>query len=190
MFFVREIYLRLPSFFNAFSTIFWTPFAGLFTLIEGSYKVGDFITVGSWYGTVVEIGLRTTNVRFFAETKVFNNSSMRDIVNLDGGLARMTLNMPISYEEDLVRVEEVLNEELPKLMDVIPGLLKPPVYEGVDAFEDSCISLKIAIYVKTSVRFPALRSLKREVKLIFDRRGIEIPYPQIVVHEARENKTP
>ena len=161
--------------------------AGFFTLIEGSYKVGDFITVGNWHGTVTEIGLRTTKVRFFAETKVFNNSSVRDIINLDGKVACMALIIPISYHADLVKVEEVLAEELPKLTDVIPGLVKPPVFEVVDSFEDSKVMLKIAIYVNTSDRIPALQRLNREVKLIFDRRGIEIPYNQIVVHKARNN---
>ena len=161
--------------------------AGFFTLFEGSYKVGDFITVGSWYGTVTEIGLRTTKVQFFSETKIFNNSSMRDIINSDGAVARMILKMPISYDADLAEVEAVLAEELPRLTDVIPGLLKPPVYEGVESLEDSSVLLRIAIYVNSGVRYPALRSLNREMKLIFDRHGIEIPFNQLVVHEAKVN---
>ena len=161
--------------------------AGFFTLLEGSYKVGDFITVGSWYGTVTEIGLRTTKVSFFSETKIFNNSSMRDIINRDGAVARMILKMPISYDANLYEVEAVLAEELPKLTDVIPGLLKPPVYEGVDSLADSSVLLRIAIYVNSGVRYPALRSLNREMKLIFDRHGIEIPFNQLVVHEAKES---
>ena len=162
--------------------------AGFFTLFEGSYKVGDFVTVGNWYGTVTEIGLRTTKVNFFSETKIFNNSSMRDIINSDGSVARMILKMPISYDADLVEVEAVLEEELPKLMDVIPGLVKPPRYEGVESFEDSSVMLRIAIYVNNRVKYPAFRRLNREVKLIFDRHGIEIPFNQIVVHEARDGK--
>lgn len=160
--------------------------AGFFTLFEGSYKVGDYITVGDWKGTVAEIGLRTTKVRLFSETKIFNNSSMRDIINADGAVSRMILQMPISYDADLAEVEAVLAEELPKLSEVIPGLVKPPVYEGVDAFESSSVLLRIAIYVDTDVRYPALRALNREVKLIFDRHNIEIPFNQLVVHEAKE----
>ena len=168
--------------------------AGFFTLVEGSYKVGDFITVGSWYGTVTEIGLRTTKVNFFADTKVFNNSSLRDIVNSDGKLARMVLNAPISYDADLAEVEAILGEELPKMADKIPGLLQPPRYEGVDSLGDSAVNLRIAIYVDPGVRYPALRALNREVKLMFDRRGVEIPFNQIVVHQVQEtggnNETP
>lgn len=161
--------------------------AGFFTLLEGSYKVGDFITVGSWYGTVTEIGLRTTKVSFFGDTKVFNNSSLRDIVNSDGKVTRMVLNPPVSYSEDLLKLEAILEEELPKMTDKIPGLIKPPQYEGVESFGDSAINLRIAIYVAPELRYPALRALNREVKLMLDRRGIEIPYSQIVVHHAQES---
>jgi small conductance mechanosensitive channel len=160
--------------------------AGFFTLLEGSYKVGDFVTVGSWSGTVTEIGLRTTKVNAFAETKIFNNSSMRDIVNSDGKVARMVLNAPVSYNADLAEVEAILGEELPKMTDRIPGLLKPVQYEGVDSLGDSAVNLRIVIFVRADVRYPALRALNREIKLLFDRRGIEIPFNQIVVHQAQE----
>lgn len=160
--------------------------AGFFTLLEGSYKVGDFVTVGSWYGTVTEIGLRTTKVNAFAETKIFNNSSLRDIVNSDGKVARMVLNAPVSYNADLAEVEAILGEELPKMTDRIPGLLKPVQYEGVDSLGDNAVNLRIVIFVQADVRYPALRALNREIKLLFDRRGIEIPFNQIVVHQAQE----
>ena len=158
--------------------------AGFFTIVEGTYKVGDFITIGNWRGTVVEIGLRTTKVRFFAETKIFNNSSIRDVINADGEVARMTLKAPISYDADLMAVEAILNEELPKLMDVIPGLVKPPQYDGIESLGDSSVNLLISILVKNSMKYPAIRRLTREVKLLFDREGIEIPFNQLVLHNA------
>ena len=157
--------------------------AGFFTLFEGSYKVGDFVTVGSWYGTVTEIGLRTTKVRNLTDTKIFNNSSMRDIVSSDE-VARLILNVPISYDADLREVEAILAEELPKLK--IPGMVKPPFYAGVNSFEESSILLRIFYDVNSEDRFPVTRALNREIRLIFDRRGIEIPFNQIVVHEAKE----
>lgn len=96
----------------------------------------------------------------------------------------LILNMPISYDADLPEVEAVLNEELPKL--VIPGMVKPPFYAGVQSFEDSSILLRIFFDVNSDDRFPAMRALNREIRLIFDRRGIEIPFNQIVVHEAED----
>lgn len=145
--------------------------------------LGDFVTVGGWDGTVTEIGLRTTKVRMNTETRIFNNSSMRDIINSDP-VARLILNLPVSYDADLREVEAILAEELPKL--VIPGMVNPPFYAGVQSFEDSSILLRIFLDANSADRFVAQRALNREVKLICDRRGIEIPFTQIVVHEAKE----
>ena len=83
-------------------------------------------------------------------------------------------------------MEKILEEELPKLEDVIPGLVKLPMYEGVDSFGTSCMMLRITIYMETPYRYSAYRALMREVKLIFDRRGIKVPLNQIVVHEAHD----
>lgn len=160
--------------------------AGFFIILEGSYKVGDFISVGGWIGTVVEIGLRTTRVRFYSDTKIFNNSSLRDLVNSDGPVARMVLSMPIGYDENLEKIEAILAEELPKMKDDIPGLVRGPEYEGVDSFESSCVMLRIVIYMETPFRYAAFRRLKRDMKLMFDRRGIQIPFNQVVVHEAKD----
>ncbi len=162
--------------------------SGFFIIFEGTCKVGDFITIGSWYGTVQEIGIRTTRVSFFADTKIFNNSSVKDIVNANGEVARMVLKVPVSYQADLEKVEDILKEELEKLTEEqIPGLVSPPQYQGVQEFGQNNLLLRIAIYTESYKRNWAYRRLSREVRLIFARNNIEIPYEQVVVHQAPES---
>ena len=158
--------------------------AGFFTIFEGTYKVGDYINVGGWFGAVTEIGLRTTKVTRYADTKIFNNSSVRDIVNSDGDVARVKLEMPVSYDTDLTALRELLNEELPLMAEKIPGLRRGPRYDGVERLDGSAVILRITVYVTGYLRGRAERALTEEVKLLFDREGIEIPFEQVVVHEA------
>jgi small conductance mechanosensitive channel len=101
--------------------------------------------------------------------------------------ANASLNVPIAYEADLMEVEKILEEELPKLLNVIPGLIKEPTYDGVDSLGENCLYLRISISTDNKSKSAALRSLTREIKLIFDRRGIEIPYNQLVLHNALDN---
>ena len=72
------------------------------------------------------------------------------------------------------------------MMGKIPGLVKPPQYENINSLGDSAVNLCIAIYVEPRYRYKAMHALNREIKVMFDRRGIEIPYNQIVVHNAEE----
>ncbi|MBQ1289364.1 MAG: mechanosensitive ion channel [Erysipelotrichaceae bacterium] len=55
---------------------------GIFMLFEQEYKVGDIIEVDEFLGTVTEIGIRTTCLKDNAgNEKIFNNSSMKDVLN-------------------------------------------------------------------------------------------------------------
>ena len=155
--------------------------ASMFIIFEGTYKIGDFITVGSWSGTVEEIGLRYTKIRNYADVKIINNSALRDIVNSNGDVAREVLKIPIPYETDLLEVEKLLERELPLLKDKIPGLVKAPRYQGVNVLGDSGVYLRIVIFATNWKRRKALRALTREIKLLFDREKVSIPYNHIVV---------
>ena len=160
--------------------------AGIFLIFEGTLQVGDFISVGSWNGTVEEIGLRTTKVTFFGDSKVFNNSSLKDFINSNGDVHRILMSVPIGYEESVERVEAILEKELPPLKDVIPGLVSEPKYLGVDQLDESSVNLAIQVLVTKAERFNAKREMNRWIKLIFDQNNITIPYSQVVVHNMIE----
>ncbi len=59
------------------------------------------------------------------------------------------------------------------------------ILTGVSSFADSSVMILIVMFMERTSRFPATRALNRELKIIFDRRGVEIPFNQIVVHEAK-----
>jgi uncharacterized protein YqhQ len=71
-------------------------------------------------------------------------------------------------------VEALLNEELPKLTEVIPGLLQAPRYEGVESVDGGKVNLNITMFVKNKSKTAAFRRLNREIKLLFDSKGIVI----------------
>jgi len=158
--------------------------AGLFLTYENTINVGDLVEVGGWRGRVTDMGIRTTKVSWHGESKIFNNSSVRDFINNNGDPARKVLATPVSYDADLEEIEAILAEELPLMMGKIPGLVRPPQYEGVDSLGESSVNLCIAIYVDYEKRNTALLSLAREIKVMFDRRGIEMPFNQLVLHNG------
>ena len=79
----------------------------------------------------------------------------------------------------------MLAEKLPKLKEEHPDLyLNPPKYLGVDELADSGINLKFAVDVKEENIFNGQRMLARDLKILFDENGVEIPFPQVVVHRG------
>lgn len=146
--------------------------AGLFMIFEGSIKIGDCVSIGSWYGEVSDIGIRTTKVTFFSDTKIISNSSIRDIVNGGGEVALDSLKIPIPNNRKLAEIEEILDKELPSIKDKVPGLVKAPKYGGVNGIDDFNTKIKISVFSDPGKRKKAVRLVQREIKLIFDKYGI------------------
>ena len=91
----------------------------------------------------------------------------------------------VSYKTDLRKLEKLVAENMPKLKAEHPDLyVNPPKLLGVDALADSGINLKFAVDVTEENIFDGQRMLARDIKILFDENGIEIPFPQIVVHKA------
>ena len=49
---------------------------------------------------------------------------------------------------------------------------------------DSGVVLRISAYCREEHRLVLRRALNREIKLLFDRKGVTIPFPQVVVHDG------
>lgn len=159
---------------------------GVFLVFENQFNVGDIIEVGGFRGTVEQIGIRTTYIRDAGDNiKIINNSDLRNILNRSAAQSWAKTDVTVSYNEDLERVEKVLAELLPKIRAKYPEVFpNDPVYSGVQELADSGVVLRIAAIVHEQDIYKAPRLLNRELKLGFDRAGIEIPFPQVVVHRA------
>lgn len=155
--------------------------AGIFIIFEGTFKIGDYIIVDDWEGVVEEIGIRSTRVTYHSDTKIFNNSSLRDIINCNGEVAKEILFLSISYESDVREVEKLLKKELPRIAKNIQGLVEPPLYDGISSLDESCVTLRIKLFTVPSRRKKVSRALLREIKILFDDNGVNIPYNHLVV---------
>ena len=161
---------------------------GVFLVFENQFNVGDIIEVGGFRGTVEQIGIRTTYIRDAGDNiKIINNSDLRNILNRSAAQSWAKTDVAVSYNEDLERVEKVLAELLPKIRAKYPEVFpNDPVYSGVQELADSGVVLRIAAIVHEQDIYKAPRLLNRELKLGFDRAGIEIPFPQVVVHQTEK----
>lgn len=163
--------------------------AGLFLIFEGDFRVGDIVTVGGWRGTVQEIGVRTTKIEDGAHNvKILSNSEVTGIINMTRKYSYAMCDVGIEYGESLERVEAVLAKELPNVQKHLPAVKTGPFYKGVTSLGDNSVNIRIVAECAESDRFQLERDLNRELKLIFDRNNINIPFPQIVLNQPPEFK--
>jgi len=164
-------------------------FSGLFIIFERQYSVGDIIQIGDFRGTVKEISLRVTKFEDInGDIKIINNSDIRGAINTTTSLSKAICEISIGYDEDIERVELIINKNLHEIRNNIPKIVEGPYYVGVQNLGDSSVVLRIIALVNENDRYNVARSLNREMKILFDKNNVSIPFPQIVVHEAKKNE--
>lgn len=163
--------------------------AGLFIIFEGEFQVGDIVTIGDWRGTVVEIGIRTTKILDGSgNIKIISNSDVTGVVNMTREFSYSWIDVGIEYGESLERVESILEDEFPNIRKHIPNILDGPFYKGVVSLGDNSVNIRIMVLCAEGDRIQMERDLNREMKLIFDRHNISIPFPQVVINKPAEFK--
>ena len=163
--------------------------AGLFIIFEGEFQVGDIVTIGDWRGTVVEIGIRTTKILDGSgNIKIISNSDVTGVVNMTREFSYSWIDVGIEYGESLERVESILEDEFPNIRKRIPNILDGPFYKGVVSLGDNSVNIRIMVLCAEGDRIQMERDLNREMKLIFDRHNISIPFPQVVINKPAEFK--
>lgn len=163
--------------------------SGLFILFEGDVKVGDVVVIDGWRGKIEQIGIRRTRiVDTLGNVNIINNSSITNIINNSVNLSVAVIEVGIEYGSDLQHIEEVINNNLENIKQNIPAIVNGPRYLGVSSLGASSVNLKINAQCKEEDKFQVERDLNREIKLLFDKNNINIPFPQVVVNCREENK--
>lgn len=162
---------------------------GLFIIFEGQFHVGDIVTIDGFRGTVTAIGIRTTQITDVGgNIKIINNSDIRTLTNLSEVDSYAVTIVGISYAASIPQAETAVEALLARLPEMYPDVFKEtPAYSGVENLGASSVDLKIVAKVDEAMVYHARRLLNRELKLALDEAGIEIPFPQVVVHQERGN---
>ncbi|KKQ76380.1 MAG: Potassium efflux system KefA protein / Small-conductance mechanosensitive channel [Candidatus Daviesbacteria bacterium GW2011_GWF2_38_6] len=162
--------------------------SGFFIILENQYRVGDVACFGDTCGLVEKVTLRTTILRDLdGVVHHVPNGEIKTASNLSKYFARVNLNIGVSYNSDLEKVIKVVNnvgKELAKDKNWKEMIIKAPQFLRVDDFADSAIVIKILGETKPLKQWDVSGELRKRLKIAFDKNGIEIPFPQRVIHQA------
>lgn len=165
--------------------------SGLFIIFENQYRVNDVVCFDNTCGLVENISLRMTTLRDLDGTvHHVPHGEIKKVSNLSKHFSRVNLNIGISYSSNLEKVIEVVNKvgkelaEDPKWKE---SITKPPQFLRVDDFGDSAVIIKILGETKPIEQWGVTGELRKRLKIAFDKEGIEIPFPQRVIHQVTDN---
>lgn len=164
--------------------------SGVFIIMENQYRVGDVITIAGVTGTVEAITVRQTILRDIEGTKHHVPNGLIDVAtNLTMEYANIHLNLGVSYDADIDEVEKVINEvgnQLAKDSAWAEDIKEAPQFVRINNFGGSEVEVKILGRVAPGKQWAIAGEFRRRIKQAFDKHKIEIPYPQIVIHKAKD----
>lgn len=165
-------------------------FTGFVMLMENQIRQNDVVDIANKSGTVEEVTLRYVRLRDGEGAVHFvPNSAISTVTNHSRDFAYSVVEIGVAYNVNLGHAYDVVkqvgaqlrthSEYSPKIIDDIEIL-------GVNQLGDSSITLRLRMKVQPSEQWGIRRALLAALKEAFEANGIEIPYPQRVVHTIKE----
>lgn len=182
---------------HAFSNIV----GGIFLVIFKPIKVGDVVSVGTYFGIVEDITLRHTVINGMENRRiVIPNSTMSTETILNSSLSEdkvcIFIEIGISYDSSIDKAFEIMVDEAtshPTFFDnrseEDKQFGKPVVVTRVLGFGESSVNLRAQVWAPDPISgFSMKCDLFKSIKERFDREGIEIPFPyRTIVYKDKKN---
>jgi small conductance mechanosensitive channel len=161
--------------------------AGVLILVLRPFKVGEYIIGAGEGGTVQEIQLFTTVLATPDNVKIMipNGRLFGDIIKNFSAYdtRRVDLGIGIGYSSNIQQAYDVM-------MGLIQGderiFSDPAPQIAVSELADSSVNFVVRCWVNSGDYWGVKFDLTRAIKEAFDANGIEIPFPQRVVHMVSE----
>src|SRR5438094_4230404 len=166
-------------------------FTGFFLLLEDQIRQGDVVEVAGKSGLVEEVTLRYVRLRDFdGHVHFVPNGEIKVVSNHTRSFAQAAVDVGVGYGVDLDQALGVMREVgaalradaqwKAKIADDIEIM-------GVERWADSAVILRARLKVVPAIeQWNVKREFLKRLKKAFDERGIELPFPQLMVHSASQ----
>lgn len=162
--------------------------SGVLIVITKPFKAGDLLEFEDLTGTVTKIELFNTYLTTFDnKTVVIPNSRLtsNNVVNCTGLIdRRMDLKYTISYEDDIAKVKGLLYSFI---ADYELILKDPQPLVCVGEHLSNGVEIIAKVWVNKDDYWDAYHYMQENVKLLFDKNNITIPFEQVVIHNSVNN---
>lgn len=167
--------------------------SGVILLLQRPFKVGDAVNIAGFDGAVLEVGLRTTEMKTLDGRIVFLPNAdvlAHPITNYTRAkLRRIELPVGVAYGSDTELVRKTILDVLPK----VEGFITNPAPKVLfHTFGASSVDLSVLFWISTTDPAASPLAAKDEaltlIKTAFEKNKIEIPYP-ITVQYNRSAQT-
>lgn len=162
--------------------------------VDKPFRVGDFVKIEEFVGTVELIGLRSTRIRTLDRTIItIPNGRLADM-RIESFTARdrirLAFKLGLVYETTAAQMREVL-EGVERALREHPKIWSDAVVVRFESFGESALNIQVMAWFTTS-DFDEFQLIRQEVLLQFmdvvERAGTAFAFPTQTVHLAGDEK--
>lgn len=161
-------------------------FTGFVLLLENQVRQGDVVEVGSKSGFVEEVTLRYIKMRDYGgNVHYVPNGTITTVTNMSREFAFAVIDIGVAYRENIEEVMKVMQsvgKTLRKDEAFKLKILDDMEMAGVDQLADSAVMIRCRFKVIPLAQWSIKREYFKRLKVAFDKKGIEIPFPHVTVY--------
>jgi len=157
--------------------------AGVMVALFQPFKLGHYVEAAGTSGSVVDVGMFNTtlltpdNKRVILPNRLIYNDT---IVNYSAeDTRRVDMVFGIAYEDDIAEARKLIESTMAGDKRI---LQEPAPTVAVDELADSSVNFVVRPWVKKEDYWDVRFAMMEQIKMVFDKNGISIPYPQQDVH--------
>ncbi|MEX1107848.1 MAG: mechanosensitive ion channel domain-containing protein [Dongiaceae bacterium] len=159
---------------------------GFFILVEDSISIGDFVDIGTHSGTVESMNIRSIRMRDIEGTvHTVPFSSVTTVKNFTRDFGYAIMDISVAYRENTDEVVEAIREVgagMAEDPDIKRNVLAPIDVFGIQELGDSAVVIRARFMTRPMMQWAVKREFLRRIKLAFDEKGIEMPFPHRTVY--------
>lgn len=160
---------------------------GLLILAFKPFSVGDVIVAQGHTGVVNRVQILYTHLMTFDNQEVIIPNGIlanSDIVNMSTQETRRAeLKVGVAYGTNIKEAKEIIMN----IFENDPRALKDPApFVALNNFGDNSLDMVVRVWAKSADMWPMYFDGMEAINSEFEKNGIEIPFPQRVVHQIKE----
>jgi moderate conductance mechanosensitive channel len=164
--------------------------AGVFFLIDDSFRLGDYVESTGVKGTVEQISLRSIKLRHprgMVYTVPFGN--LKSITNFSRDYTITKLEIRVGFDTDLEKVRKIIkkiNKTLRKDAEINRVMLDDLKSMGIKEFDDSAMIVRVKFRTLPGEQFVLKKEVYRMIREEFQAAGIDFASRNVTVSMTPE----
>ena len=167
--------------------------SGMFYLLDDAFRVGEYISSGSYKGTVESFSLRSVKLRHHrGAIYIVPFSELGAVQNLSRDWVVEKLTVTVGYDTDVDKARKIIKkigQELFADPELAPITIEPLKMQGIDSMGDSGLILRMKFTTIPGEQFTLKRRALLKINQAFHDNNIRIPFPTVQVAGGESSGT-